>query len=243
MHIHTRSHAAPRRALFVLLLALGALLPEAAVAQDRRTLLLSDRRPPRGGCQVERRAVPTAELVDSAGLHAALVAHQAQRPTSDSAFVLYSVRMNEAASVTHMNTLEMLLPPGGDEELRALVQPFLRSGARGIKGFRLRLQPASADAPVRVGRSEVCQPGGLRTIEFSIPLRANAEKPGTVRVRTRVAASGQILGVHPIQSSGMDWYDQAVVEFVMRRPINPGLIDGVPAEMEFDQTVLFRDRL
>jgi TonB family protein len=242
MHSHTRPSLAPRRALFAIALA-AALLPDAASAQDRRAILLSDARPPRSGCQIERRTVATDQLVDSAGLHAALVAHQAERPMTDSAFLLLSVRVNEAGSVTELVTLEGFIPPGADAELRDLLQPFLRTGGRGLKAFRIRLAPASADAPVRVGKSEICPPGGLRSVQFSMPLSGNAQKPGTVRVRTRVAPTGQILSVHPISSSGFDWYDEAVVSFIMRRPMHPGLIDGAPVEMEFEQTVLFSDRM
>lgn len=239
MHIRIRK-IAPRGALLAMLAA--ALLSAGAAAQSREAMLLTDKRPPRRGCQVERRNVPTAELVDSAALHAAVAAYHAERPMGDSAYILYSLRVNEAGSVVSMHLLEAYLPEGADQELRALVQPHLRTGARNIKAFRIRLTPGSATAPVRVGRSEICQPGGLRTVEFSAPMGANLVKPGNVRVRTRVSATGEILGVHPISGSGIDGYDQSVISYLMSRPVNPGLVDGIPAEMEYEQTVMYRDR-
>lgn len=230
------------RALALAALALAGLAAPAA-AQDRAALLLSDRPPPREGCRVDmspRRLPAFDEIADSAAVVSAVRAWAGERrfADADSIFLLVSVGWNRDGRPVRGRGIRWYLPEGAGEELSRIVLANLRP-QRGFTNLRVRLVPG-AEPRVQVGRAEVCPPLGLERVDLVAPEAfRDVSAPQRIRARVFVNAEGRSLGVDLLSRSGSrdmdDWVDQEL----RRRRFAPGLIDGYPADMEYEATIRF----
>ncbi len=241
----TLSHHCP---LFVSLRAVAPLLAIACATgsggSSRSALLLSDAPPPRAGCHVEANPSPIPALstiADSAGLTSTLTrfARQSGTMADDSDYVILSVRYDARRVVQKVFPIRGWLPDGTDGAIADVVQAHLTSGPASTESLRLRVS-LSRPVMIRVGRSERCEPTTGTRIRIISRVMDPVSAPVPPLLHVLVHESGKAESVAIIRSSGNDDLDRIAMEAVARSHHSPGLIDGRPADMEFDETVQIR---
>lgn len=197
---------------------------------------------PRRGCAPLREPHPVpsiSAIADSAGLSEAVAAFAREFPTgSDSAFAAYTITYGPGG-VQGIRPVNYRLPSGQADRFAALVRSNLRS-IGSAPGY-LRLRVGVGEQPrFTVGNVERCRPE-LRT-EFHMRTETQAEyrAPLTMRARVRVGADGRILSAVLVRSSRDVEIDTWVQSVLQRGHAVPGLIDGVPIEMEVEEDVRLR---
>jgi TonB family protein len=237
------------RAAVLRVAALCATVSAASPAHAQRArnpLLLSERPAPREGCKVESRpgTLPSfAELADSATLATTMRDFAREHPVRDGkTFGVYSVAFAADGRVERVAPVDYFLPQGYEPEFGSMIRTALRAQRPGTAwSVRVRIEPG--DVPVfRVGRSETCEPVSLTRFELNAPALAQVERPAPMRVRVRVGAEGEAMGIEILRRSGDSELDRWVEQTLMRRAFRPGLVDGVAVPMDSEQTVTIRYR-
>ena len=67
-------------------------------------------------------------------------------------------------------------------------------------------------------------------------------KPQPILLRIRVSAAGRVVGAQVLRSSGEEELDRWVRSLVERYEYAPGLIDGLPVDMEYEQSIQIQAR-
>jgi hypothetical protein len=239
------------RLLPLLLLAAAAHPALGQIQEDRREELASARQlepgPPRRGCHTlrEPRLPSLSALVDSASLAARLAELAAAYPIAGDStpFGLYSVKIGLDGGVADFRPLAWLLPEGQVGVIHQTVRASLAPRALAPGAVRLRVLLGSAPG-VRVEFSQRC-PAEVRT---RFQLRTNAlgsatlQRPQPVRVRVQVAETGRVLGVQLLGTTGIEEVDRWVQDALQRGNAVPGLIDGIPTQMEVDALIQVETR-
>jgi TonB family protein len=236
----------PRTLAVLSLLALSAPAARAQRARsgDRAAVLLSSRPPAREhGCRIENRPNPLPSvdaLVDSAALDAQIRQYsRAQHVTAgDTLHLLMSLGYDGGGNPERSHAIEWFLPEGGAGVLGPQVRAAMRK-QRGGANVRLRID-LGEQPTYRVGRAEICEPMGLVRVSIQAPAIEQVERPRPVRVRVMVGAHGEMLGSTLLGSSGQPYWDDLVNRFINDTRYSPGLIDGEPQPMEYEQTVQFQ---
>jgi hypothetical protein len=198
---------------------------------------------PRRGCAPLREPHPIPALsvmADSAALTAAVAGFARQFPiASDSLpFAAYSITYGPAG-VQNLRPVNYRLPAGQAEAFTALVRSQLRS--IGAFPAYLRLRVVIGDQPsFVVDNVERCRPE-LRT-EFHMRTQEQAEyhAPLTLRARVRVGADGRVLSAHILRGTRDNEINTWVQSVLQSGSALPGLIDGMPVEMEVEEDVRIR---
>ena len=211
---------------------------------DRALLLLSDDPAPRRGCSILRdpSALPAvSDLADSAALAAAVldVARQG-RITDPSTYMLFSVQLLPDGSVGRFRAIRWFVPQELNATLERAVRMQLRRTTVGAGNVRLRVEPTTG--VVRIGRSERCTP--IETARFGLRTPAAMEnlrlQPAVMRVRVR--EDGTLSSWHLMRGTGNDEMDRWILSVFPQLRYEPGLVDGIPTEMEYEQTVRVQQR-
>lgn len=242
-------HAMLRAALPALALVLCATAAGAQLTDDLRRLAetRNEPGPPRRGCGLHRepRTLPAvATLADSGALAAALTEFAEQFPMSgDSApYALYSITVAPSGQPQAPRPLAYLLPSGQVGRFHHLVQEGLRT--QGLRPGTVRLRVRLPGTPTfAVEHAQRC-PAEVRT-RFSLnsgSLSFGGQRPQPARVRVIVADDGRILGVQQLSSTGNDALDRWLQDSLRNMRAVPGLIDGVPTQMEVDETIQINTR-
>lgn len=231
-------------ALLACALAFAAVPAHAQRARDPQ--LLSDRPAPREGCAIVRQpgTLPTpAALADSAALARSLAKFAEDYPVRDGKmYAVYSVAFAANGSVERVAPIDYFLPQGREPELNALVRQAIRAQRPANSwSLRLRVEPAS-EPVIRVGRSEVCAPRSTTRFELTHPALAQGTPPAPMRVRVYVGTEGRIRSIDVLRGSGDSELDRWVESTLLSRSFLPGLVDGVPVEMQRDEEVRIRYR-
>ncbi|HEX8272251.1 MAG TPA: TonB family protein [Longimicrobiaceae bacterium] len=244
MHIRTSFRAAMPAALALLAACAGAAGGSgspAAPGLSREAVYLSPRPAPRENCgqaPVPMRLPALSELADSAALTAAIAAYAAQHrfdARRDSTYTLFSVAFGREGRVERVRGIEWWMPEGTVDPLAAIVSRHLKPQPGG-GSVRLRVRP-DAQPIIRVGRSQVCRPGSAMSFRLVAPQLDPLSKPQPILLRIRVSTDGRVVGAQVLRSSGEEELDRWVRSNVERYQYAPGLVDGVPVEMEYQQTV------
>jgi TonB family protein len=138
--------------------------------------------------------------------------------------------------VERLKAIDYWLPQGQEQAFAALVRPHLRPQPGGPTNLRLRVQPGSTPM-LQVGRSELCPPESRTQFRLTAPATAQLQKPQPVRARIHVDAQGQAQSIQVLSSSGDRELDRWVTEILQRHTFSPGLIDGTPVAMDYEETV------
>lgn len=241
-----------RRKLISTLALLSLVLPgcatvnAAAAPADRAAVLLSTKAPPRSSCTVATQPsrLPSVDQVaDSAALSAAVSAlSREQRIGGSDVFLLLSVGFDRSGAVQWVRPVDWYLPEGAAEQMRALVSSRLRPQAHGDWSIRLRVVPG-ATPTFTVGRSEICPPEGVRTVQLNLPVQFSQLSPSAMRVRALIGTRGELLGAEQEASSGNVDLDRWVVRELANSRYGPGLVDGIPTVMPLEQTIQFTQRI
>lgn len=112
---------------------------------------------------------------------------------------------------------------------------------RGVLFLRLRID-LEAGPRLRVGRSERCPPLGRTDILIGTASNVRIATPPPVQARVLVGAEGQSLAVAMMGSTDNPGLDSSMQGSLNTRKWTPGLVDGIPTEMEFTTTIRFRSR-
>lgn len=233
------------RASFVTLAAALATALPAAAQSSRADQLLSDRPPPRRGCEIARdpHTLPTvAQLADSAALAGAVAAYAARYPISggQSMFALFSITYGDHGVVERVRPIDYLLPSQHEAELTAVVRQALAQ-QRGAFTLRLRVEPGGQRV-LRVGRSERCPPASNTSFSLVSPVADPREVVQQITVRALIGPDGFARGIQLLRGTGNNQLDRWVQESLARRRYQPGLIDGQPVEMEHEESIRIRSR-
>jgi hypothetical protein len=245
LHLSTPIHH-DIRAIFAASLLAATLVPGAARAQESRAeQLLSDRPLTRQGCVVnsQPRSLPSvAQLADSATLATDVAEYARQYPiTGDRPmFAVYSIGFDEHGVVERVKAIDYFLPTDRETELTDRLRASLKQQG-GPLNVRLRIEPGSA-APFRVGRSERCPPLSNMRFGLTAPATSSTGTPPNILLRTLVAPDGSVVGQQMLRRTGSSELDMWVENSLARRRYQPGLIDGVPVQMEIEETVRIRAR-
>jgi hypothetical protein len=240
-----RSAAAFRGPFILAALAMSLLIPSALEAQGRRAeQLLSDKPPPRRGCNVLQvpRLPALGTLVDSAGLAAGVIRYAEEFPVREGAvFAVYSVVFARDGSVERVSAIDYWLPEVAVGTLENLVRTSLLRQPTGGFSVRLRVDPGPAPL-IRVGYSERCLPVPTTRFRLIAPVAFPVERPTPLRLRILVSADGRITGSQLLSSSGSPELDRWVETQLAARTFEPGLIDGVPVAMDYEETITIQSR-
>ena len=216
-----------------------------ATSVNRAETLLTAKPAPRDGCSIQwaPRTLPSvAELTDSAALHAAVVGFGARHHLSDpSMHMLFSVGTHANGTVERFKVVEWWMPEGTVGELQEIVRKHLRTQPSGGWSVRL-LVNAGAHPRFRVGRSERCLPQSRTRFEVLTPAVVGPLRPNPVRLNIHVDATGAMLGTQLVQGSGYDEIDRWVMASIGQHKFSPGMVDGVPVAMSYEQTVRVKSR-
>lgn len=244
MHLRTSLRAAMPAALALLAACAGAAGGSgtpAAPGLSREAVYLSSRPAPRENCRqapVPMRLPALSELADSAALTAAVAGYAAQYrfdARRDTTYTLFSVAFARDGRVERVRGIEWWMPEGTVDPLAAIVSRHLKPQPGG-GSVRLRVRP-DAQPVIRVGRSQVCRPGSAMSFHLVAPQLNPLLKPQPIQLRIRVSAEGRVVGAQVVRSSGDEELDRWVRSNVERYQYSPGLVDGVPVEMEYEQSV------
>jgi hypothetical protein len=221
-------------------LALAAAPSDAAAQRDRRATFLSDRPAPHRECRASPRPsrLPALDaLADSAALHTGLADLARQSGvTQDTVFVLLSLWFDGQGAVERVEQLDYYAPQGMVGSVSGLVRGSLRKQP-GAGYVRMRVHPGSGR--VLVGRSEVCEPRGpdrVRVQRFQVNGRDSFQ---AFQARVIVTPEGRSLAVNKTRGSGDSSIDDFVVRMLTSARFTPGLVDGIPTQMEYEQTVRY----
>lgn len=233
--------------LAVLLAAAGCASVSGKVDEmqdDRALLLLSDDAPPRRGCSILRdpSALPAvSSLADSAALAAAVldVARQG-RITDPNTFMLLSVEILPDGNIGRFRAIDWFMPQELNATLERAVRMQLRPTTVGAGNVRLRVEPTTG--VVRIGRSERCPPVETTRFELQTPATMGNVNLQPALLRVRVLADGTLAGWNVLRSTGSDEIDRWILSQLPQRRYQPGLVDGIPTEMDYEQTVRVRQR-
>ncbi len=231
-------------ALLACALALAAVPAHAQRSRDPQ--LLSDRPAPRDGCALSRNpgTLPAlSTLADSAALARTLAEYAQRYPVRDGKlYAVYSVAFGQDGRVERLEPIDYWLPQGHDAELASRVRETLRAQRPANPwSLRLRVEPASEPA-IRVGRSEVCQPRSTTRFELTYPALQPGTPPAPMRVRVDVSKEGRIHSIDLLRGSGDSELDRWVERTLLTRSFQPGLVDGVPVQMDREEEVRIRYR-
>ncbi|MET0397280.1 MAG: TonB family protein [Longimicrobiaceae bacterium] len=241
MHRHTIPLAAAAAAL-----ALLSACAAATTQPARESLYLSSRPAPRENCRpapVPSRLPALSELADSAALVAEIGRFAEQHGFSagrDTTFTLFSVGFTREGRVERVRGIEWWMPEGTVDPLAAIVGRHLKPQAGG-GSVRLRIRP-DARPQVRVGRSQVCMPASGQSFHVTAPAINPLSKPQPILLRIRVSVDGRVIGSQILRSSGEEELDRWVRSLVDRYQYAPGLVDGLPTDMEYEQTIRIQAR-
>lgn len=222
-------------------LALLSACAAATTQPGRESLYLSSRPAPRENCRpapVPSRLPALSELADSAALMAAIGRFAEQHRFSaarDTTYTLFSVGFARDGRVERVRGIEWWMPEGTVDPLAAIVGQHLKPQSGG-GSIRLRVRP-DARPEVKVGRSQVCMPKSGQSFHLVSGQIDPLSKPQPILLRIRVSADGRVMGSQLLRSSGQEEMDRWVRSVVDRYPYAPGLVDGVPTDMEYEQTI------
>ncbi len=251
MHRYSSSRTAAAVAGLALLAACaGAADPsgtQLATRSSRESLYLSSRPAPRENCRpapVPARLPALSELADSAALVAAIGRYAEQHGFSaarDTTYTLFSVGYAPDGRVERVRGIEWWMPEGTVDPLAVIVGQHLRPLAAGPGSVRLRVRP-DARPEIEVGRSQVCRPASGASFHLNGPAINPLSKPQPILLRIRVSPAGRVIGSQLLRSSGEEELDRWVRSLVDRYEYAPGLVDGIPVEMEYEQTIQIQAR-
>lgn len=248
--VRARSRGALLGARLPLGLVLGAVLFSCAsvprVVPDRSAIFLHDAPPPRTGCSVVLRPDPlpsVADLVDSAAFHdtVAVLAERFRTSGSEPTYALFSIGLDRSGSVARLETVVWRLHPQALEPLRSAVRRQLSGRHTRAMDLRMRVQFSPA-LEMKVGRAERCEPVSLVSFGIVAPVFEQLQEPGPIATRMYVSADGTVRQVDILRGSGSRELDVWVTKHLQQAKFQPGLIDGHPAAMEYEQTVRVRTR-
>jgi hypothetical protein len=234
-----------RNLLFALLLA-AATTNAAAAQRNRAEIFLTERPAPRRNCAAIQspRALPAVSAIaDSAALAAAVANFARSFPITGPSFGVFSVAFRADGSVERVAPIDYMLADGQAGVFAGLIRSHLRlTDLRGPLTLRLRVD-ASETPTFRVGRSERCAP----TIQTRFRVetftgRNPQDRPNAVRARVVVEETGHVASVFISGSTGMSELDRWIRDSLLNREVEPGLIDEVPLQMEFEETVQVQTR-
>lgn len=216
-------------------------------APDRSGVLLSDALSPEGrsGCDVAElpKQLPAAPaIVDAAGLERALAAAFPQGLPPHG--VLFSIRFTQEGQVQWVEAIDGELPQAQPDQLQQLVIRTIRNQPAAGQPWSLRLQIVSGgiDA-LRVGRSETCPVERIMTsasriakgvATMSMDDLADLQRAGPFRVGVWVGASGQVLNIEMLQSSGSRIQDEMALKAARDGKYLPALVDGIPVAAQYE---------
>lgn len=248
MHLRTSLRAAMPAALALLAACAGAANQggtqpgaKAATPSSRDALYLSPRPAPRENCRpapVPARLPGLSELADSAALTAAVSRFAEQHRLDagrDTMYTLFSVVFAPTGRVERVRGIEWWMPEGTVDPLATLVGQHMKPRPGG-GSVRVRVRP-DARPEVRVGRSQVCRPASAMSFRLEAPQLDPLTKPQPILLRIRVSAEGRVVGAQVLRSSGVEELDRWVRSNVERYQYAPGLVDGLPVEMEYEQSI------
>lgn len=248
MHIHTSLRAVMPVALALLAACAGAAnqagtqpAAQPATQSSRESLYLSSRPAPRENCRpapVPVRLPTLSELADSAALMAAISRYAEQHRLDagrDTMYTLFSVAFAPTGRAERVRGIEWWMPEGTVDPLATIVGQHMKPRAGG-GSVRLRVRP-DARPEIRVGRSQVCRPASRMSFRLEAPQLDPVSKPQPILLRIRVSAEGRVVGAQVLRSSGQEELDRWVRSNVEGYQYSPGLVDGVPVEMEYEQSI------
>ena len=239
MDISRISRRAGLAALGLALLA-AAAPSDAAAQRDRRATFLSDRPAPHRECRASPRPgrLPAlGALADSAALHDGIASLAREGGvTQDTVFALFSLWFDREGAVERVETIDYYAPREMPGSLSALVRASLRQQP-GSGYVRMRVHPGSGR--VLVGRSEVCEPRGPDRVTVRHLQVSGRDSYQAFQARILVNADGRSLAVTKTRGSGDSSIDDFVVRMLTSARYTPGLVDGIPTQMEYEQTVRY----
>lgn len=213
---------------------------------SREATYLSSLPAPRASCRSApspARLPALPELADSAALFHAIAELSARRGLAtprDTMYALYSIAFAQDGRAERVRGIQWWMPEGTAEELAGVVRRHLKPQA-GSGSIRLRVRPGSSPE-VTVGRSEVCRPATGASFHLMAPQLNPLAKPLPILLRVRVTEGGRVMGTELLRSSGDEEVDRWVRGVLGRYAYSPGLVDGIPVEMEYEQTVQIKAR-
>jgi hypothetical protein len=198
---------------------------------------------PRRGCAPLREPHPVPSIsvmADSAALSAEVAAFAREFPiASDSLpFAAYTVAYGPAG-VQSLRPVNYRLPAGQAQRFATLVRGHLRPIGAASAYLRLRVLVAEQPRFV-VDNVERCRPELRTDFHMRTATQAEYRAPISLRARVRVGADGRILSVQLLRSTRDAEIDTWVQSVLQAGTAVPGLIDGVPVEMEVDEDVRIR---
>ncbi len=207
---------------------------------SRTDLLLSERPAPRRGCSIEMHPLPAlGQVADTAALFGALTEFgRENRLATPEFFALYSVGFDRDGRVERLEAIDWYLPKDSEPGLRGIVRAALRSPGKAAN-LRVRVVP-TVEPKVLVGHAEICPPLGLTRVSLEAPQTASRSIPPQLRARVMVSSQGVPQGASLLRGTGDRSLDDWVIENLNRGRYSPGLIDGHPVAMEYEQVVTFR---
>jgi TonB family protein len=212
---------------------------------DRSAALFTDEPAPRATCRIlyQPSSLPAvSQLADSAELVAAVTEYAEQHPLSDGELrALYSVGFDDTGRVTRLQPIDYWLPEGEDNAFTLLVRQHLRPQMRESGSVRLLVKPGS-DPAVRVGRSERCPPETRTSFKLTAPAVVQLQRPQPMRVSLQVSDKGDVVGREVLSSSGDAELDRWVMQELEHYQFAPGMIDGIAAAMDHEETVQIQAR-
>jgi TonB family protein len=233
------------RLLPALILLLLPACSAAVSGPDRPALLLSDRAAPRDDCRIVYQPhplPPVGQIADSAALVEAVSAFTRRFPLTDGpARALYSVAFDRQGRLERLHPIDFWLPQRQAEAFHALVRTQIRTQASGPWSVRLLVEDG-AEPTLRVGYSERCDPVSRTHFRLIAPAMLQLQKPQPVRVRLDVTAEGRMRSVDLVGSSGSADLDRWITQTLQRYEFTPGLLDGAPVPMAFEETIRIQAR-
>lgn len=204
------------------------------VDEQRVAITLTTKPLPRDNCTstIDPKARPLVSYIDQQKMQAII---DSEKATSADKYVLYSVSTFGGKVASHR--IETTMPEDQAARIDARINDAIKMDDAPAVTFRLRLDPASADEPLRLGRAMMCPPV---LVDQSKTERAISDLGRRFRQYSRavvivwflVDVNGLAVQTQIRDSSTDPKFDAAAADIVKKNiHFKPALFDGVPAQV------------
>jgi TonB family protein len=214
---------------------------------QRTAITLSSKPLPRENCTsiIDPLERPLVHYIDQQNMQALI---NDAKPGAEGAYILYAVRIDPKGNVTSRR-IETTMSPEEAASIDARINDGIsfRGDTAGVQ-FRVRLDPASAEEPLRLGRAVSCPPvlldqkkveRAIGTLSRKFPRYAKA----AVIVWFRVDDKGLVRETRIRESSTDAEFDAAAAEIVKDNiHFEPAIMDGLPTEVWVQIPIVLRSR-